>query len=206
MSILQSFLSIHNCLKSNPLLERQETTIYNEIVGDIYEEPLAQQFGRCFSYYSYEDFELNSGRDYSFKTAHDLRIFFHPKGDELWFTGFFEFPYEVSSVTLDITKQPNISLALISLREIRSVLHPKPQMPCTDYKGESNNEHELFAKCCKESLWKNLPAGITCTVADMKQFIPKNSTMPECNCTKEASNVYWKLNKLITNFTPKLWT
>ena len=89
LSNLQIFLSIHNCLKSNPLLERQETTIYNEIVGDIYEEPLAQQFGRCFSYYSYEDFELNSGRDYSFKTAHDLRIFFHPTGDELWFTGFF---------------------------------------------------------------------------------------------------------------------
>ena len=177
----------------------------NEIANHIYEEPLAQQFGHCFSYYSNEEFQLNSGKAFYLKTGHDIKVFIHPKGDALWFTGFWEFPYEVSSVTLDVAKQLNFSFASLDIKEIRSVQFSKPGMPCADRGAGSVDYHEEFIKCCKESLWKNLPPNITCTVADMKQVIPKNSTMPECSNRDDADRAYWEFNGLLTKFTPKLW-
>jgi len=172
---------------------------YTGINSSIYKEPLGQQFGRCFSYYSNEEIELNSGKQFYFKTEYDVRIFFHQKGDELWFTGFYEFPYEVSSVTLDITKRQNISLVTISLREVWSIMYSKPEMPCKDYNADSGSEHELFANCSKDALWKMIQASFTCSIPDMKQMIPENSSLPECLHREEATNAYSDFIYLMQN-------
>ena len=149
------------------LSEIFHSSTLNEIANRIYEEPIAQQFGHCFSYYSNEEFELNWGKPFYLKTGHDLKVFIHPKGDVLWFTGFWEFPYEVSSITLDLAKQQNFSLVNIEIKQIRSVQLSKPGLPCTDGDLGSVNQHEQFINCCQEKLWINILANITCTVADM---------------------------------------
>ena len=178
---------------------------YNETAKHIYANPMAQQIGRCFSYHNNEEIELNTGKPFFFKTASDLKIFIHPKGDELWFTGFYEFPYEVAFITLDFTQRINFGLAITSLREIKSVQYPKPEMPCKNYGEGADNDHELFAKCCRENLWRSLPASITCTIPDMNQFIPKNSTMSECSKVDEATKVYWEFLGFLQKSMPIVW-
>lgn len=187
------------------LSEIINNSTYNETLNNIYEVPLAQQFGRCFSYHNNTKMDVYGGITFSFKPEHDLKIFIHPKGDEIWFTGFWESPYEIAHVTLEITNRENFSLATLSLREVRSVLHPKPQMPCIDYQAGSDIEHELFAKCCKDSLWRHLQALIRCKVADMKQIIPINSSIPECTNLEDAYKMYWTFNDLLMSFMPNPW-
>ena len=178
---------------------------FHEIAPKIYEEPLAQQFERCFSYHSDEEVELNSGKTFFLKIGNDLKIFVHAKGDTLWFTGFWEFPYEVSTVTLDIAKQQNYTFAGLELMEIGLVQYSKPYLPCANGGKGFVEEHELFIQCCKESLWKSIVVKINCTVADMKQIIPNHSTMPECNNRVDADQAYWAFIELLAKFTPKLW-
>ena len=185
------------------LSEIFHSSTLNEIANLIYEEPIAQQFGHCFSYYSDEEFDLNWGKPFYLKTGHDLKVFIHPKGDVLWFTGFWEFPYEVSSITIDLAKQQNFSLVNIEIKEIRSVQFSKPGLPCNDGDLGSVNQHEQFINCCKEKLWTNILANITCTVADMKQVIPKNTTITECNNREDADRAYWEF-RFLGKFTQKL--
>lgn len=165
----------------------------NDTKSLMYQQPIAQQIGRCFSLYNKTGLRLYTGFEMFFKTSNDLKVFIHHKGDELWLAGLQELPFEVATLHLHITKWQNFSFAYIGLREVRSIFQTKPERPCVDYSIGSEDEHELFANCSRASLWKHLPPNITCTIADMHQFIPRNSTMKECNNTKEAENVYWKL-------------
>ena len=173
---------------------------YNATKSMIYDEPIAQQIGRCFSLKNDDGFELHTVFELYFKTSHDLKMFIHEKGDELWLTGYQVFPFEVASVTLDITKQQNFSLALLSVKEVTSVMHPKPEMTCKDYDVGSDNEHAKFSQCSKQSLWKNISSQINCSIADIKQIVPTNTTLKECNDSSEALNVYWLYIDLLADF------
>ena len=192
--------ALDNTLNLNDIIS---DAIYNDTTSLIYDEPIAQQIGRCFSIKNPRGYSLNDGIELYFKTNYDLKIFIHEKGDELWFSGFQEFPFEVATVTLDITKQQNYSFATLAIKEVRSVLQPKPEMPCIDYDIESDNEHELFSKCCKQNLWKNISNNVSCTIAEMKPIMPANSTMSECSNSSIAENVYWTYDKLLEKFLPK---
>ena len=172
----------------------------NDTKSLMYQQPIAQQIGRCFSLYNKTGLRLYTGFEMFFKTSNDLKVFIHHKGDELWLAGLQEFPFEVATLHLQITKWQNFSFADIGLKEVRSIFQTKPERPCVDYSIGSEDEHELFANCSRASLWKHLPPNITCTIADMHQFIPRNSTMKECKNTKEAENVYWKLVSYLETF------
>ena len=176
---------------------------YNDTRSMMYQEPIAQQIGRCFSLKDNHGYQVYYGMKLHFNTTNDLKIYIHAKGDELWLTGFQEFPYEVATFTLDITKKQN-SLALLSMKEVSSVRQSKPEMPCTDYDTEADYEHELFLSCCKKSLWKHISNNISCTVADMKPIIPTNSNIIECTDRSEAISVYWAYIGLLTKFWPQL--
>ena len=185
--------------------------IYNDDFNDtkslLYKELIAQQIGRCFSIYNSTGFKLYNGLVLFFEPNHDLKIYIHPRGDELWLAGFQEFPYEVATVSLDIAKLQNFSLAMITLREVRSVYQTKEEMPCKDYSSgpDHNNEHDLFSKCSRESLWKNLPKTLTCKIADMEQFMPFNFTIRECSTVKEAETVYWEFIRYLEKFISMSW-
>ena len=181
---------------------------YNDTKNLLYDEPIAQQIGRCFSLKNQTGYELNVPLPLIFKTNYDLKVYIHSKGDELWLSGFQEFPFETASVTLDITKQQNYSMALISIKEINSFLHSKPDMPCTNYGDGSTDQHELFATCSKESLWRNLPSDMICTFAEMKPVIPNNSTRKECdnvNGDLVEKNYYWYYINYLEKFLSKPW-
>jgi hypothetical protein len=137
--------------------------------------------------------------------AQDLKIYIHQKGDEFWISGFMIFPVRTSFITLSTSKHNNMSLALASFREIRTVLHSKEEMPCTDNAKDSEKERELFVQCSKQQLWRNLPPNINCTVADMYKIIPKNATMQECSNTDIAHDAYLSYSQYLNEFVTQPW-
>ena len=195
--VLTNTLDFNDLISSNDLIIDAKTLVYDE--------PVAQQIGRCNSLSYNEGVHMNDGFVLLFTKQFDLKIYFHPKGDELWLTGYQAFPYEVASVDLDIAKRQSFSAAMLSIKEVRSIMHSRPEMPCIDYSEESDNEHELFTNCCKENMWKNLPSDITCTVAEMKKIIPANSTLRECNNVEEAIKMYWKFVEYHGTFVTNSW-
>ena len=178
---------------------------YNATRSLMYHEPVAQQIGRCYSLKNETGYKINQGLELSFKTNYDLKIYIHQKGDELWLAGFQEFPLEVASVIIDIKKQQNCSLGMLALKEIRSVHHSKAEKHCIDYADGSVMERELFANCCKENIWRILSTDINCTIAEMEQIIPRNTTMKKCDERNEAKMVYWKFTFLLEKIYLQPW-
>ena len=179
---------------------------YNDTKSLLYDEPIAQQIGKCFSLKNHSGYEWNHGLGLSFKTSHDVKVFIHEKGDELWFSGFQDFHFDIPFVLLDITKLQNYSLAIVSIKEVSTLRHSKQDMPCTNYNDGSTNQHEIFADCSKQSLWRNLPRNITCTIAEMKSIIPANSTMKECQVEDDlAENYYWEYVNYLERFLSSPW-
>jgi len=188
---LNNTLSLKDIV-SNDTFNRTQSILYNE--------PIAQQIGRCFSLKNNSGYEVNTGPDLVFSTSNDLKAYFHSEGDELWLSAFQAFPFKVASITLDITKWQNISLVMVSITQENSVIETKPEFVCKNYATKFDREHKLFAACCEKSLWANISRDINCTVAEMRPIIPANSTMKECNDDSIAKHVYWQYLDLLQKF------
>ena len=188
-----------------PFNEIISDAIYNETKSLIYYEPIAQQIGRCFSLKNHSGYEAFKGPELFFKLNYGLKIIIHDKGVETWISGFQVFPFEVATVLLEITKRSDYSLATLSIKEVQTVLHTQPDIPCIDYDIESDIEHELalFSNCCKESLWKNISKNISCTIAEIRHIVPKNSEIQECNDSSVANDVYWTYANFLDKFVPQ---
>jgi hypothetical protein len=193
---------LNNSIRLDEIISDQN---YSETIKYIYNEPISQQAGKCFSYHEDKEFKLSSGYSLFFKMNHDFKIYIHKKGDEFWLSGYQIFPMNTAFVTLEVNRKKNWSLGQASFREIRSVLHSKDDLPCINYAKDPNNEHALFVNCCKQQLWNNLPSEIKCRVADMNHIFPVNATMPECDNEKAATAVYWNYSNYLNDFVIRPW-
>ena len=92
-----------------------------------------------------------------------------------------------------------------NFRILKRVLINKKQAPFHPGVVLLPSEHELFANCCKEKMWRILSTGINCTIAEMEPIIPRNATMKKCDERNDAKIVYWRFIYLLENIYLQPW-
>jgi hypothetical protein len=161
--------------------------------------------GHCFTLcYRIPSLPKLSPVVFGIKQNFDLKIYVHQNNSDFWITCFNEFPVDVpSSILIESNNSKGLRGAFLYKAEVETTYLSKDEKECEPAMDEVTNYFDDFVQCSKETLWKNLPSAINCTIVDMMHIVPKNTTMIECSDEITAEFVYFKYSTFLTQFIMK---
>jgi hypothetical protein len=184
------------------VFSKETVTAFNDISKFTIKNTSSQLLGHCFTLCYRTPFPPKlSNMVFGIKQNFDLKIYVHQNNTDFWITSSKEFPVNVpSSVLIESNNSKGLRGAFLDIAEVETTYLSKDEKECKPAMDEATN---YFVQCSKETLWKNLPSAINCTIVDMMHIVPKNSTMIECSDDISAEFVYFNYSRFLTEFIMK---
>ncbi len=99
-----------------------------------------------------------------------------------------------------IKNAKGITSAVITVKEIESIVLSKDKEPCIDYNAKPKRAHEIFIDCCKENLMTNFVQNVKCSIPALNTILPSNTTITECANEDDALKVFRDFYNLTSRF------
>ena len=155
--------------------------------------------GRCQTVCNLEKKMKKDGPILFLKANHDITVFVHLKGEEIWLNNQLDSPITIASTLIEIKSRDQFFGAVMLLGEIDTSVLSKEEEPCKAYSKDEANESDAFIQCSKNALWNNITQEVKCWIPQMKGILMINSTLPACNMTA-GNATFEKFNNLFDNF------
>ncbi len=139
--------------------------------------------GRCQTVCNVEKKTKKDGPILFLKTNHDIKVFVHLKGEEIWLNNQLDSPISIASTLIEIKSRDQFFGAVMYIGEIDTTVLSKEEEPCKAYSKDESNESDAFIQCSKNALWHNITQRVKCWIPQMKSILMKNSTLPPCKNT-----------------------
>jgi len=155
------------------------------------EHTFSQMSGYCYT--ACPKFKVKELKSFSFQlnTSLDVKIFFHDKGSELWLSGYHEYPFEISSLTVDSSNSDGMILAIVGLNKIESTFLSRPEKPCL----ASDEGEKTLSNCVKDKI---KVFDFNCKVFEMEKIYKTH--LSTCDNETVAKETFFSYASYLTTF------
>ena len=116
-------------------------------------------------------------------------------GEDFWLS-YGDFPTEVDNIQFKMEDTKGFDFLSLKYSEKRMTLLDKDNVHCKNYPTYDN-----FIQCSKDKIWSMLiEHHINCTIAGMKEILPKNLFLKECDDENSARKVKKLLTEILNIF------